>query len=471
MKRLFVLLSLLISACSTVPDKVWHPVCTDARQDVSDFKLEEHFCKVERDGWGTKCVGHKKQGYETLVRVAYLEYPNETLAGQAPVRDACQLQVVLDDVKNKRLNGVEKKPMLVSVYVHGWKHNASARDDNVRVYPKMLAGYDHALKRMGIDNFDVLGIYVGWRGKTGERPIDIGSRALAADEIGRASALKQELWEIAEAMRMAHGESRMIIMGHSLGGRVLSRAFMDDLEKGNAQPLGKGVIIVTINAAIGADAYRELYQSDNVSHIARVPTWVNFTAKEDGATSSSYKWGLELDMLSPDFADGLADTKKTIGHYEPYLTHSFGAHYCGDDGSACGYVSELEARKHTDYWRADGYSLFTLNYDVPSWYCVLMVNYPLSAELSGRMAGNRKGACKGVFEGDPDYEGSDYVRKIPVHGRLWNVRADRSLLYSTQRTWFGERFFSVATHNGYIQTSLINMLLQLVFEEDFSRAL
>lgn len=471
MKHLFVLylLSIFISGCSTVPDKVWNPVCTDARPDISGFKLEEHFCKVKRDGWSAECVGQKKPGYETRVRVAYLEYPNETLAGKAPVRDACQLQVILDAVKNEKPEGVEEKPLLVSVYVHGWRHNASAGDENREAYPGMLARYSSALKRMEKDNFDVLGVYVGWRGKTGERTIDIDSRALAADEIGRASALKQELLAIAKAMQSSG--SRMIVMGHSLGGRVLSRAFMDDLEQGNAQPLGKGVIITTINAAIGADAYRALYQSDNVSHIARVPTWVNFTAKEDGATRSNYKWGLGLDMLSPDFADGLADTKKTIGHYEPYLTHQFGAHYCGGDSRACGDISELKARVYTDYWRAEGYSLFTLNYKVPSWYCVLMASYPLSTELNERMAGDRKGVCKGVFEGDPDYDGSGYVRKIPVHGRLWNIRTDKSLLFSTERGWFGEWIFSTGTHNGYVQTNLANMLLQLVFDEDIGQKL
>lgn len=477
MKRLSVLflIPLFFWGCSSVPDKVWNPVCTNTQQDISAFKLEEHFCEVGNDGWKTKCSRERREGYETVVRVAYLEYPNETLAGQAPVRDACQLQTILNAVNNQGIGEAKKKPLLISAYVHGWKHNASESDGNRLAYPNMLARYSSALKRLKKEEFDVLGIYVGWRGQSSKWPLSIGDRAMAADKLGRESALKQELWDVAEAMRAAHKDSRMIVMGHSLGGRVLSRAFLDDLEIGRPQPLGERVIITTVNAAIGADAYRDLYKPGKIFDVAHVPTWINFTAKEDGATNSSYEHGLRLGILSPDLGDGRADTKKTIGHYEDYLTHQLAVHYCGDDGSACGDVSELNAREYTDYWSARDYRLFTINYKVSNQgggrYCVLMASYPLSVDVNARMASDRKGACKGVFESDPDYESAGHVRKIPAYGRLWNVRVDKSLLFSTERGWFGEWIFSTGTHNGYVQTSLANMLLRLVFDDEVSQRL
>ncbi|ENO3977041.1 hypothetical protein ACBI01_001142 [Aeromonas veronii] len=473
MRAHIFLATLLISGC-TVPDKVWQPVCPEGNEcDLSAITLKEKSCFVPQNGRNIDCTSNKSaHGKQHSFKIAYLEYPEDSVnRTQTSLLDPKQLELIIKELRSS------KRPLLIPVYVHGWHHNASSDDDNFRKFPNMLARYSYALQQSGHSNYDVLGIYIGWRGESYDglfSTLTIGGRAKTADKIGRENGpLSNDLIYIANKMQSINSKSRMIVMGHSLGGRVLSRAFLPSIKSGNYQPLGAGTLIITANAAIGADAYRPLYESTQTSTQARTPTWINFTAKDDTATNTIYPLALNLHLLSPDYPDNQQDTDVTIGHYQPYITHQITIQNCKPNGvhgeSSCGKISELDAMSYTDYWKMSNYRLFTLKYGDPSTpsslirHCVFMVDYPRTEVLDSKIKMENKNLCRGVFEYDYD-KATNANKRIPANGHMWNVRVDASVFDFAKPS----TFMDFSTHNGYIQTDLTTMLLQLAFENDIN---
>lgn len=470
-----LLMTLILSACISVPDKVWQPICNKGQSYINPPKLEAYTCAATGKGRSIACSLKKDdRDAPNSLRVAYLEYPEKSLDGTAPEsRDACQLQAILDTIKKQKESS--GRPLLVSVYVHGWHHDASPDSENRKKYPNMLARYYDSLKKINKndeDNYDVLGIYVGWRGESNKLPLlnslTIGGRAKVADKVGKDSQLKAELNKIADTMRV-DDRNRMIVMGHSLGGRVLSRAFMSDLKQGTVQPLGERVVITTVNPAIGAEAYLPLYVSNNVSTESRVPTWVNFTSEDDWATKNTYKFAGSVGLLRSHADDSKLCTKQAVGHYQDYITHRVSVHSCGEEN--CEPMPEA----YPGYWQVKGYSFFALHYDgldhnkerlyPPVNQCVLMVEEPWTPGRGGDIQMETKGVC-GDFAKHIYTVDKEAVKKIPMNGRLWNIFADKSVFDFSESS-----FWKVSTHNGYVQTDLTAMLVQLVFELELEGAL
>jgi pimeloyl-ACP methyl ester carboxylesterase len=96
----------------------------------------------------------------------------------------------------------------------------------------------------------VLGIYIGWRGDSLTTPglkfSTIGNRADAADRLAANRdhdgmySLYSSLKDIANALHGADPDGRMLVVGHSLGGRIVTRLFMNDIAMGEVRPLGNG---------------------------------------------------------------------------------------------------------------------------------------------------------------------------------------------------------------------------------------
>ena len=55
---------------------------------------------------------------------------------------------------------LDKRQTLVVVFVHGWHHSAECCDQNVE-------GFRNTLQQLSgmVKDFDIVGIYVGWRGR------------------------------------------------------------------------------------------------------------------------------------------------------------------------------------------------------------------------------------------------------------------------------------------------------------------
>src|SRR5262249_33197635 len=126
--------------------------------------------------------------------------------------------------------------LLMVVFVHGWKHNASFDDDNVRMFRTNLTELTEMERQLshdtGIKPRKVAGVYVGWRGLSSDawvlRQLTFWDRKKTAHEVGRGGVteLYSRLEDIRNNSRVLHqGEreqrpTQLIIVGHSFGGAL-----------------------------------------------------------------------------------------------------------------------------------------------------------------------------------------------------------------------------------------------------------
>lgn len=485
-------LSTLLNACTSMPERGWNPVacngdCTVAELDAAVRQpLRPTYISV--NGWGASHVPKPTAVSPEVPNVpitfvkAYLEFEE----AQGAPADANQLRAIRHYLDSKRTQG---KPVLVVVYVHGWHHDAdpSNTDENANIvkFDYLLARAADTVRRMqGVKTHEVLGVYVGWRGESTNVPVasflSVGNRASAADTIGRAGqagssiiGLHASLMAISKSMHDRQDDSRMIVIGHSFGGRMLSRAFMPELMAGNPQPLGAGTIINTINPAIGAGEFKPLFDSEFASPSANAPAWLMLTTRNDFATRSAYPTAGWLRLLSADAASSV--TYKTIGHYRPYITHVFNIMDCIEGGNrgvdGCDPAGSVKGVTENGWDAVRTGAPFLMNFPVlpatavehynkAKYYCAMIQRRP--EPKNERIDASR--ACAG-FDGDhvkivPRNYGST---EVPVGGHLWNIRTSGDVLDFAENS---PLHFS--THNGYVQTNWMRMLVELVFQPDIS---
>ncbi|SCX73496.1 hypothetical protein [Variovorax sp. EL159] len=491
----------VLTGCGTyVPDHAWQRVsCKTPRQCTDEeyagaVKSTPVF--VRRDGWWTyrqalPADTDPARYIERRVPKAYLEFNAEGWP-----HDVNQWNAVERYLKNTH------KPLFVLVYVHGWHQNASTvasdESENAVKFDDLLARTKDSLVRKFPDGRvpDVLGIYVGWQGEVydgGYRWFrSVGSRAGVANAIAAnrsPDGVRGTLDAVAKAMRETHPESRMVVMGHSFGGRLLSRAFVPDFIEGRSQPLGERVLVNTVNAAIGADYFSPLYAKGFARAEALRPSWINMTSKEDWATGWIYPKAFSLGWLKPEWSEKEKEMEKdrevvreeekasgtTIGHFPAYITHVLDVMRCS--GSDC---RKVEDHVDANAWEQDAgkgfeYNQFVQRYawlppvsDVPVDYCGVLVRRPMLS-MQQREELRSKAVCnvadvnfdylqsKGSRDGFPPSE-----RRVPAQGRMWNIETSESMLNFRVPSLGG-----VSVHNGYVSTAWTRMLVDLIYEPDY----
>jgi hypothetical protein len=139
-------------------------------------------------------------------------------------------------------------PHIVVVYIHGWRHDANVGNSDVKRFRTMLAYTRRAMqvrcKGAGTDaqtdycNHQLTGVYVGWPGRArwdGDALLDNVSAALPLESrkeisekisgpVLRKLTVLHELLVSGSANRPANQKSKMLVMGHSLGGNLLATA-------------------------------------------------------------------------------------------------------------------------------------------------------------------------------------------------------------------------------------------------------
>jgi hypothetical protein len=177
----------------------------------------------------------------------------------------------------------------VVVFIHGWRHDASIGDDNVkdvRVYAAHVASFlDYRCRRMNrYCNAAVTAIYIGWRGaRVNEQGLTRLFKTWNAEQLGvglgtllafptlfdrkpvservapaALSALRRidQLLETRNNGRDLLSRDRMITFGHSLGGNMIASALRDRMveiirrhEPGTKLKAPIGDLIVLLNPA------------------------------------------------------------------------------------------------------------------------------------------------------------------------------------------------------------------------------
>jgi pimeloyl-ACP methyl ester carboxylesterase len=115
---------------------------------------------------------------------------------------------------------------IILVFVHGWKHNARARDPNLRAIDMVLQQTAEAEAAVG-SNRPVIGIFVGWRGLSFYAGwltnLTFWNRKTAALRVALGSV--RELFARLRRFRRQHDrESALVIVGHSFGGLIVYSA-------------------------------------------------------------------------------------------------------------------------------------------------------------------------------------------------------------------------------------------------------
>jgi hypothetical protein len=132
----------------------------------------------------------------------------------------------------------ESRPVTVITFIHGWKNNSSPHDED---NDKSLGGFKNWLAELAGQNPKTayVGVFVAWRGQSipGDTFLSYWSRRDAAMRVGRAS-MTEALLRLMFATKVPvvptidnqcgkespTSESKLIIIGHSFGGRILERA-------------------------------------------------------------------------------------------------------------------------------------------------------------------------------------------------------------------------------------------------------
>src|SRR5687768_2393577 len=134
------------------------------------------------------CETHALQQFSTVDGASYLLGFIE-LDDQGQIWDRKQMHSVM----NKLLPESAENDLLIAVFVHGWKHSAAPNDGNIKTFRKVLAGLSegerHISQQYNRPARQVVGIYVGWRGKSVTVPyaenLTFWERKNTAQKVGR----------------------------------------------------------------------------------------------------------------------------------------------------------------------------------------------------------------------------------------------------------------------------------------------
>ncbi|MEX2222945.1 MAG: hypothetical protein WEG40_14230 [Candidatus Rokuibacteriota bacterium] len=177
------------------------------------------------------------------------------------------------------------KPKYVVVFVHGWFHSAGREDEHVARFKCALNNLQSIDGNAGEE---VVGVYVGWRGKSWTLPglklATFWDRKNTSDEIGRGS-LVEFLTRLERAVKpTAESPNKLMLVGHSFGasvvfnamGPILMERFVLDAARlasekaapGHSQSKaglvsGYGDLVVLVNPAIEATRIMPFYSMLN----------------------------------------------------------------------------------------------------------------------------------------------------------------------------------------------------------------
>ncbi len=243
-----------------------------------------------------------------------------------------------------RLDAVRKHPTvndaIMIVFVHGWKHNGSGDDDNLKNFCDVLRAVAQKEKMAGPAARPVLGVFAAWRGLSIYGPAIVNMTFWDRKQAGArvATGSVRELLGRLRAFRAARetnhpGRTVLVVVGHSFGGMVVYSAIAQSLieaaatEEDQALPRFANLVLL-VNPAFEAVRYlpihtllRERAKLDLPPQSR--PVFVSVTAANDWATGFLFPLGMAISLLQES-----ANTKKekaalwhTMGHLPWLKTH------------------------------------------------------------------------------------------------------------------------------------------------------
>jgi hypothetical protein len=246
------------------------------------------------------------------------------------------------------------------LFVHGWHHNADARDKNVTQFRWLLR--DLAIAENGRRLTDVkttrpggprvVGIYVGWRGESITLPLvkhlTFWERKTTAARVAQGSVRELftrldffrdrartnvEFKKVSLLDRDEDGRRNvsLLTIGHSFGGLIAFEALSNEFVRAAARNTGEdyvsrvGDLVVIVNPAVEGARYEPLMVAGQRMGRLRgnqLPVAIVATSTGDWATKYAFRWAREVSTFF-ERTDGpqLDAIVKAVGHNERYTTH------------------------------------------------------------------------------------------------------------------------------------------------------
>lgn len=328
-------------------------------------------------GYELHFVEFDDQGWAVAIPAGTAAQP-----GAKPASQTDHLMKRLD-----KLLGDDQQYLNIILYVHGWKHDAKDDDADVRRFRQILASATTLESSKSKTPRKVIGIYVGWRGKSWNLPnalinLSFWSRKSAALRVSHGAV--QELFSRLRVVQRHYNSNvdspdcaapregrittsgcrvRTLMIGHSFGAWILYSAISGplistlnaekDLDTGASAGGGGAAtsrakskneevnrrpadMIILVNPAFEAVRYQPLHQAaiNYKSKVVQPPLLVTVTSSADSATRVWFPAGrfvnsiFEKPVTSEEQSEAM---KHTHGHIELYQTHKLVA----ADNKAC----------------------------------------------------------------------------------------------------------------------------------------
>lgn len=267
------------------------------------------------------------------------------------------------------INQIREKPdktkqrLSIIVFVHGWQHNAEATDSNVHAFRKLLRQVDtlEAAAASQGSKPRVVGIYVGWRGKSLTTPIlnniTFWERKNTAEKIAQGEA--QELFRWLDLLRDAGtepttGERNVTVLtiGHSFGGLITFETlggefvrnavrFKHNVDKPNDRYMSRvGDLVVIANPAFEGARYEGLRAAARrLEKVERnqLPVVIVATSEADVATKIFFPLARWFNTIFESTSgEQQSANVLAVGHNPRYITHHLGLCKSAACRAACG---------------------------------------------------------------------------------------------------------------------------------------
>lgn len=474
MKCLFISVCCFsLMSCATIPDQAYHKITCSTEEYCSEIELDANIKPVTNmvivNGVSIFRENQvKKEEGDTIAKTSfnlfYLEYAEN---GQK-FEGTRQIDVI------KRAIATSDKPVYLIIYVNSWNNNASIDQPS----PDLIS-FPYLLARRNFQNpeMNVIGVYVGWSGKKYQNVlaniVSVLNRARVADTIGKKGEVRADIISLANNVQKNPHSGYTLIIGKSFGGRLLSRAFIDDLAQARSVkdwPLGSRSLLVTLNSAIGADAFDKIYQnmpgSDTNSGLTlQRPFWINLTSKDDWVTEKAFPKARLIGQKLSDLGK-----KRTIGHYMPYVSHSITVE------SGASLYKRPECFSNHGIQEQDGQPTSILKVrSIEPWFKIPLHD-PHHSKKNRRnehknMTTNFCDETRYVYE-NKNARGTDgryyttvlrplYHRSEKKLGYMWNFHTDQSVIdYSPEEA---KVIKNSGKHNAFVKTILGRMADDMLF--------
>jgi hypothetical protein len=233
-----------------------------------------------------------------------------------------------------------ERGVVIVVFVHGWNHNGNASDENVACFRETLkaVGIMQATyhRQRANQSREVVGLYLGWRGLALEpawlnQGVTFWNRLAAADRLGTHGDLRRVLGALQNVRRTVRPDrSKLILVGHSMGGRALFGAIGPPILETANTPATDHVaappsdLTVLVNPALSASGFTPFLGSraEGVRPSEAPPRLVVMSSVRDDANGDLYPKAMRFWLWGRKFPSptSAAQERTDIGHYLPYVT-------------------------------------------------------------------------------------------------------------------------------------------------------